>query len=196
MLLPMTELTDDGGDMKLSNITGELHALQQAIRWFISMPDDKFNGLTSVVILRDCLWALRALINRQKARSHKKFIKSLSSELKTLGERNLQCVILLHLARAHTVGIDRASLGNAAADLLAKEGARLAYVVPRVPPTCPSPRVQQRRRTTLGRRLHRWLLRPSRASAPPTGADVVPGPPGTGPALPVRAVPRARVGVG
>ena len=51
MLLPMNELTDDGKDMKLSNITGELQALQQAVRWFNSMPDDEYNSLTSIVIL-------------------------------------------------------------------------------------------------------------------------------------------------
>ena len=126
------------------------------------------------------------------------FVDSLSSELKTLGKRNPLCAVLLHHVRAHTTGTDRASLGNAAADLLAKEGARLAFAVRRAPPTSPPPRVQQRRRTTLGPRLHQRLLagRPSRSSSPPTGVDVVPGPPRTGPALPVRADPRVRAGVG
>ena len=107
----MTELTDDGSDMKLPNITDELHALQQAVRWLISMPDYEYNVLTSVVILSDCLWALRTVTQWQKARSHKKFVESLSSELKTLGKRNPLCTILLLHVRAHTTGTDRASLG-------------------------------------------------------------------------------------
>ena len=49
MLLPMTELTDTGDEMKLSNI---------------GMQDDEFNTLTSVVIFSDCQWAINALTER------------------------------------------------------------------------------------------------------------------------------------
>ena len=113
------------------------------------MPAEEYNALTSVVILSDCLWAHWAVSHRQKAKSHKKFIDSLSSELKTLGERNPLCLILLHHARAHTTDTDRASLGNAATDLLAKEGARLAYAVPHTS-TPPQPALHLRYRNVGG----------------------------------------------
>ena len=74
MLLHMNELTDEGGDMKLFDISGELQALHQALWWFVSIQDEEFNVLTSIVILSDSLWALKALTNRQQVRSHKKFV--------------------------------------------------------------------------------------------------------------------------
>ena len=164
------------------------------------MQEEEFAALTSVVILSDCLWALRAITGCQMAKSHKKFVASLRSDLQTLGERSPHCVFLLHHVRAHTDGTDRASLGNASADLLAKEGACLAYAMPRPHPPCPPLRSRQRRQSSPGPASKRRRLssgrRPPPSASIPTSAVVSPGPPRTGPALPVRAYPQERAGVG
>ena len=46
----MTELTENGADMRSSSNTGALQALDQALGWFLSMQVDEFNLLTSAAL--------------------------------------------------------------------------------------------------------------------------------------------------
>ena len=59
----MTELTENGADMRSSSNTGALQALDQALGWFLSMQVDEFNLMTSA-----------ALNDRGKGKSHKKLV--------------------------------------------------------------------------------------------------------------------------
>ena len=51
--LPRTELTDSGGDMPPTNVTGELQALHHALLLLPGMPEEELSTLTSILILTD-----------------------------------------------------------------------------------------------------------------------------------------------
>ena len=66
-LLPLNELTETGGDMRTTHVSGELEAPHHAFLWLFSIPEEEYRGLTSIVILTDCPWAFRALTKRNRA---------------------------------------------------------------------------------------------------------------------------------